>query len=159
VNVAEREAREMVINAGLGLGEGIVSGAVAADHIVVSKEGDLERGPLRFRYITADKREKIVFNRREGLGTVPVESLYHQRLRPALEYVELCELVRAASRLEAAYGYPLDIEFGIEGSLLWILQVRPVATYLSVLTETLERHPLSRPARSASHWAAKESRR
>jgi pyruvate,water dikinase len=133
----------MVVNAGLGLGEGIVSGTVAADHVVVAKEGDLERGPLRFRYVTADKREQVVFNRRVGFGTLRTECLYHQRLRPALEYVELCELVRHAARLEAAYGYPLDIEFGIEGTRLFILQARPVATFLSALRETLERHPLA----------------
>ncbi len=157
VNAAEGEVREMVINAGLGLGEGIVSGAVAADYVVVSKDGDLEQGPLRFRYVTGDKREKVVFNRREGLGTVRVESLYHQRLRPALEYVELLELVRAAARLEAAYGYPLDLEFGIEGSRLRILQVRPVATTLPVMGETLERYPLSAPRRGASPAPAKEN--
>jgi pyruvate,water dikinase len=71
-----------------------------------------------------------------------VECLYHQRLRPALEYVELAELVRVAARLEAAYGYPLDIEFGIEGEELFVLQARPVATFLSLLQETLERHPI-----------------
>jgi pyruvate,water dikinase len=143
VNVAEGELREMVVNAGLGLGEGIVSGTVAADHVVVAKEGDLERGPLRFRYVTADKGEQVVFNRRAGFGTVRTECVYHQRLRPALEYVELCELIRLAARLEAAYGYPLDMEFGIEGTRLFILQVRPVATFLSVLRETLERFPLA----------------
>jgi pyruvate, water dikinase len=145
VNVAESEPREMVINVGLGLGEGIVSGTVAADHVVVAKEGDLERGPLRFRYVTADKRERVVFDRRAGVGTTRDECLYHQRLRPALEYVELAELVRVAAGLEAAYGYPLDIEFGIEGDRLFVLQARPVATFLSLLHETVERHPLEGP--------------
>ncbi|HSD29830.1 MAG TPA: PEP/pyruvate-binding domain-containing protein [Vicinamibacteria bacterium] len=145
VNVAEGNPREMVVNAGLGLGEGIVTGTVAADHVVVAKEGDLERGPLRFRYVTADKRERVVFDRRSGLGTSRAECLYHQRLRPALEYVELAELVAVAARLEAAYGYPLDVEFGIEGSQLFVLQVRPVATFASLLQETLERHPLEGP--------------
>jgi pyruvate, water dikinase len=145
VNVAESEPREMVINVGLGLGEGIVSGTVAADHVVVAKEGDLERGPLRFRYVTADKRERVVFDRRAGRGTTRDGCLYHQRLRPALEYVELAELVRVAARLEAAYGYPLDVEFGIEGDRLFVLQARPVATFLSLLHETLERHPLEGP--------------
>jgi phosphohistidine swiveling domain-containing protein len=142
VNVADGEPREMVVNVGLGLGEGIVSGTVAADHVVVVKEGDLERDPLRFRYVTADKRERVVFDRRAGFGTSRAECLYHQRLRPALEYVELAELVRVAARLEAAYGYPLDIEFGIEQQQLFILQARPVAVFLSLLQETVERHPL-----------------
>ncbi len=143
VNAAEGEFRQIVINAGLGLGEGIVSGAVAADQIIVAKEGDLEKGPLRFRYVTADKRERVVFDERRGLGTVRTETLYHQRLRPALEYVELLDLVRVAVRLENDYGYPLDIEFAIEGTKLWILQVRPVATFLTALRDALERYPLA----------------
>jgi pyruvate,water dikinase len=143
VNVAEGELRGMVVNAGLGLGEGVVSGVVAADQIVVDKESDLEKGPLRFRYITSDKREQVIFSKRTGQGTMRAESLYHQRLRPALEYVELSELVRTAAVLESAYGYPLDMEFGLEGTRLWILQVRPVAIFLSTLRETVERYPLS----------------
>ena len=142
INVAKGELKEIVINAGLGLGEGVVSGAVAADQIVVSKEGDLEKGPLQFNYVTTDKTEQVVFNKRVGFGTVLTSTLYHQRFRPALEYVELCELVSVASRLEAAYGYPLDIEFGIEGTKLWILQVRPVATFLPAFRETLSHYPL-----------------
>jgi pyruvate,water dikinase len=142
VNIPRGNLREMVINAGLGLGEGVVSGTVAADQVTVSKETDSEKEALRFSYITSDKTEQIVFNRRAGFGTVCSQTLYHQRLRPALEYVELCQLVRIAASLEKAYGYPLDIEFGIEGSYLWILQARPVASFLSALNETIERFPL-----------------
>jgi hypothetical protein len=50
--------------------------------------------------------------------------------------------VRAATRLEAAYCYPLDIEFGFEGAQLRILQVRPVPGALAVWWETTERHPI-----------------
>jgi len=143
INVAKNELKEIVINAGLGLGEGVVSGAVAADQIVVSKEGDLENGHLQFNYVTADKTEQVVFNKRAGFGTILSSTLYHQRFRSALEYVELCKLVSVASRLEAAYGYPLDIEFGIEDTKIWILQVRPIATFLPAFRETLSHYPLS----------------
>jgi len=142
-NVAEGRMREIVVNAGLGIGEGIVSGTVGADLIVVSKEGDA--GPdalLRFRYVTNDKREKVVYDARRGSGTVRIETLYHERFRPALEYTELCDLVRAARRLENAYAIPLDIEFGIEGVALRILQARPVATFAATLRETAEKWPL-----------------
>ncbi len=142
VNLAEGRLREIVINAGLGLGEGIVSGIVAADQVLISKEAAAKGGPLRFRYVTADKREQVVFDARSGVGTITAETLYHQRMRPALEYVELCELVKVARDLENAYGYPLDVEFGIEGTSLRILQVRPVANFGSVLNTTLERYPL-----------------
>ena len=141
VNIAEDKLREMVINVGLGLGEGIVSGTVAADHIVVAKTDNLQTAPLRFRYITADKHEQVVFNARAGYGVIRSSTLYHQRLRPALEYVELAELVAIGDRLEAAYGHPLDIEFGIEGPKLWILQARPVGTFPALLRETTQQYP------------------
>ncbi|HEY0788175.1 MAG TPA: PEP/pyruvate-binding domain-containing protein, partial [Thermoanaerobaculia bacterium] len=147
VNVAERHFREMVINAGLGLGEGVVSGRVAADTVVVAKEGIAE-GNLRFRYLTADKRERVVFNSRLGSGTAVVETLHHQRLRPALEYVEIWELVRAAARLEAAYRYPLDIEFAIEGTAVWLLQVRPLPPPVAAWRDPVERWPLGPEGRA-----------
>ena len=143
VNIAEDKLREMVISVGLGLGEGIVSGIVAADQIVVAKTDNLQNAPLRFRYITADKREQVVFNSRAGFGVFRSPTLYHQRLRPAMEYIELAELVAIADRLEAAYGHPLDIEFGIEGAKLWILQARPVGTFPALLRETTQQYPFS----------------
>lgn len=142
VNVGERRLREMVISAGLGVGEGIVSGIVAADTIVVSKETPAA-GDLRFRYLTADKRKRVVFNSRVGSGTALVDTLHHQRLRPALEYVEIFELVKAAARLEAAYRYPLDIEFAVEGTSLFLLQVRPIPAPFAAWRDTLERWPLA----------------
>ncbi len=144
INLAEGRLREMVINAGLGLGEGIVSGAVAADQVIVSKAEIGCAVPLRFRYITNDKRERIVFDARFGSGTTRVATLYHQRLRPALEYVELCEMAAAAARLESAFRQPLDVEFALEGGRLWLLQVRPVPAALAAWRETLDRHPLVR---------------
>jgi phosphoenolpyruvate synthase/pyruvate phosphate dikinase len=110
---------------------------------VVSKH-EATPSTLKFHYVTGDKRQRVVFDARAGLGTVRVDTRSHQRFRPAMEYVELLELVQAALRLEAAYGYALDIEFGFEGTRLWILQVRPVPGSLSVWRDTEEQYPLSR---------------
>jgi len=142
VNIPRGNIREMVINAGLGLGEGVVSGIVGADQITVSKDIDMEKDVLHFNYITGDKTEQVLFNKRSKSGTVLLQTLYHQRLRPALEYIELCQLVKIASSLEKSYGYPLDIEFGIEDKKLWLLQVRPVTAFHAVLNETIDRFPL-----------------
>lgn len=138
VNLAADEPGEIVINVALGLGEGVVAGTVPADRIVVAKEGDLERGPLRFRYDVADKRERVVVDRVSG-RTVRVESLYHQRLRPALEYVELLELVAAATRLERRFAQPVDVEFAFDPAGLKILQVRPLPAHAALVREVLER--------------------
>jgi pyruvate,water dikinase len=142
VNAAEARPLEIVINVGLGLGEGIVSGAVAADLVIVSK-GDPRDLALRFRYLTADKRQRVIFDERFGQGTVRADTLAHQRLRPALEYPELRALVDVALRVERAYGHPVDIEFGFEDASLRVLQVRPVPASLAVWHETMESFPLS----------------
>ncbi len=156
IHIAAGRMREIVVNAGLGLGEGIVSGTVGADLIVVRKEGVDSDAPLRFRYLTNDKREKVVPDSRRGTGTIRVETLYHERFRPALEYTELREIVRTARRLEVAYGIPLDIEFGIEGSSLRILQARPIPLPAAVLRETVGKYPLE-AARRADGRTEKEA--
>ena len=145
VNAAQSRPLEIVINAGLGLGEGIVSGAVAADLVTVAK-GEPDEPALRFHYLTADKRQRVVFDERLGRGTIRADTLAHQRLRPALEYPELRELVDVALRIERAYGHPVDIEFAFDASHLRVLQVRPVPASVAVWHETLERLHGLRPA-------------
>ncbi len=154
VCVATGQLREMVVNVALGLGEGVVSGAVNVDTILVSKDGGRDPDDLRLRYRVGDKRERVVRDPDRGAGTRRQETLYHQRLRPALEYVEICELVRAAARLEEAYLEPLDIEFAIEGRDLRILQARPVPVFAAAARESLASHPLdpvARPGEGSPH--------
>ncbi len=143
VNVARGDLRELLINVSLGLGEGIVSGLVAADLVTVVKDFTTGEDPTHLNYLTNDKPEQMVFDHRRGWGTRLEETLYHQRLRPALEYFELCEIVAKACALENGYGYPLDIEFAIEDDRLWLLQARPIATFRAELRKTVEHFPLS----------------
>jgi phosphoenolpyruvate synthase/pyruvate phosphate dikinase len=106
-------------------------------------KGEPGDAALRFHYLTADKRQRVVFDERFGQGTIRADTLAHQRLRPALEYPELRELVEIALRIERAYGHPVDIEFGYEGSRLRVLQVRPVPASLAIWHETRDRFPLT----------------
>jgi pyruvate, water dikinase len=139
---AAGQLRDLVVNVGLGLGEGVVSGTVEVDQVLVAKTADLATGDLQLRYRIGDKREQVVFDRERGSGTRRVETRYHQRFRAALEYVELCDLVRAAARLEEAFAEPLDVEFAIEGRDLLVLQARPIPLCDAAWRETRSRHPL-----------------
>lgn len=151
IDTADYDMTQMVINVGLGMGEGVVSGKVGTDQIVVDKTRFASRETGSFRYIAGDKREKVIFDRKTGYGTCTVETLFHQRLRTAIEYTELQELVDTAAQLEQSFCYPLDIEFAFEGTDLRILQVRPVPSYVSDLRETLEVYPLqSEPHQSTT---------
>jgi len=143
VNVPADDHREVVINAGLGLGEGVVSGLVATDMITVVKNDDPDDRSLRINYITNDKTTQVILDKRRGGGTRVGSTLYHQRLRPALEYLELVDLVSRALRLERVYGYPLDLEFAVEGLNVWLLQARPIGVHAGDLRETLDHHPLA----------------
>jgi pyruvate,water dikinase len=164
VNAAEGKMREIVVNVGLGLGEGIVSGLVGSDLIFASKDSAgpsrsaVARPPgpsgssgieeLRFRYLVGDKQEKVIFDAAAGKGTVRVPTRYHERFRAALEYSELLELVRALRILEEGCAVPLDVEFGFEGAELKILQARPVASVLRAISDSCARDPLaSKPDR------------
>jgi phosphohistidine swiveling domain-containing protein len=142
VNVAGDDLREMVISVGLGLGEGIVSGLVAADLVTVVKDQGPDSDPVHFNYLTNDKPRQMVFDTRQGRGTCLEDTLYHQRLRPAIEYTELCEIARQAMVLERAYGYPLDMEFALEDDRLWLLQARPITAILAEHRATVTDHPL-----------------
>jgi pyruvate,water dikinase len=97
---------------------------------------------VHFNYLTNDKPRQMVFDTRQGRGTCLVDTLYHQRLRPAIEYTELCEIARAALALESAYGYPLDMEFAFEEERLWLLQARPITAILAEHRATATDHPL-----------------
>ncbi len=143
VDVAGGDPGRMRLSVGLGLGEGVVGGTVPADIVTVEKRS-LRRdpaAPLRFHYVTADKTTCVARDPRSGGGTRVVETLYHQRMRPALEYHELRGLVDRALRLEAIRGEALDIEFTLADHRLWLLQVRPVGRLAGELRDPTHRLP------------------
>ena len=140
------QLREMVVNVGLGLGEGIVSGTVDVDHVLVSKNGDLEPGDLQLRYRVGDKREQVVFDGERGTGTKREETRYHQRFRAGPG-------VRGAVRA-GARGLPgwrrrsssrSTSSSPSRAADLLILQARPIPLFDAAWRETLARHPLRPP--------------
>jgi pyruvate,water dikinase len=141
VSAASGQLREMVVNAGLGVGEGIVSGTVDVDHVTVSKAGGPDPPELQLRYRVGDKREQLVHDVERGGGTRRVATRYHQRFRPALEYVELRELVRAGALLERTFLTPLDIEFAVDGRGVHVVQARPVPLFDAAWRETIAGPP------------------
>jgi len=142
--VAAGRPDEMVINVGLGLGEGVVNGTVEVDHVVVAKASVGSAGGMRFRYIVGDKREQVVADADRPGETRRRPALAHQRLRPALEYRELETLVEAVLQIEEAWGEPLDIEFAFEGPELRVLQARPVPAVHATVAAMTAAWPLGR---------------
>ena len=112
----------VVINAGWGLGEAIVSGAVTPDSFVVRKDplGVEERE-------IADKRVGVYFGT-ESSGTFEREHNPARAAAPSLTDDQALEVARTALAVESHYGTPQDVEWGIADGRLYVLQSRPITT-------------------------------
>ncbi|MFD9460734.1 phosphoenolpyruvate synthase [Streptomyces sp. NPDC060027] len=110
-----------VVSAVHGLGEGLVSGAVDADTVVL----DATTGePLTT--VIGDKQERYDAGAGPGCEVSPVAD--EDRAAMCLSAAELARLHEAGARVTAHYGAPQDIEWAIADDTLWILQSRPVTT-------------------------------
>ena len=110
----------IVIEAGYGLGEGVVSGVVGVDRYYVDKADSSVVS------VHVGNKAFMVKQRSSGNGTsiVPVES--HLRDVPCLTKNDIRANIAIA--LEEHYALSQDIEFGIAHGKLSILQTRPVTT-------------------------------
>jgi pyruvate,water dikinase len=116
-------ARDVVVmNAAFGLGEAIVSGAVTPDSFVVGKT-DLV---IREREIF--DKEIAVYPHPGGAGTVEVALQGDAVSAPSLTEEQACEVARLAMRIEAHYGSPQDVEWGLVGGRIFVFQSRPITT-------------------------------
>lgn len=111
-----REA--VVINASWGLGESLVGGLVTPDTYVVCK-ADLAVVSRR----VADKRAMTV---PAPGGTRQVAVPRFLRRQPALDEGQAAAMARLALTLEAALGWPVDVECACRAGELYLLQCRPV---------------------------------
>ncbi|MBI5365620.1 MAG: phosphoenolpyruvate synthase [Planctomycetes bacterium] len=115
---------QVVLSAVLGLGEGLVSGLLAADSAVVARNG----GKVISRD-TVDKEKRVVFDRARGAGTREEEVPAPLRAAPALDDAACARLADLGTRIEAAYGgAPQDVEWTLRGADLFVLQARPITT-------------------------------
>lgn len=109
----------LVVNASYGLGEAVLSGAVAADHVLVDRESLGVR-----EYVIGEKARRLV-PRASGLTAWrPVPGAW--RGARCLTADDLFALGRLALRVEAMAGCPQDIEFALSDGQLWLTQARPI---------------------------------
>lgn len=113
---------EFVVNSSWGLGEGLVSGILVPDEIVLdSRTLDVRRRSI------GSKEVSVVRNPDTGVGTVtlPVEAT--RREACSLGDADLLALGKLGQRVTAYHeGLPQDIEWALSGGELYLLQSRPV---------------------------------
>jgi pyruvate,water dikinase len=112
----------VVINAAFGLGEPIVSGAVTPDSFVVGK------GDFTIRERDIAEKELAVYAHPDGAGTIERPLDTAKASAASLTDEQALEVARIATRIEAHCGSPQDVEWGIAGGQLYLLQTRPITT-------------------------------
>lgn len=111
----------LVIEAALGLGEVVVSGAVEPDTYLVAKDG-----PRLLSARVGRQTHRLVA---DDDGTVRREDLEAERADArVLTDAEVLEVAALGLRVEAHYGQPQDTEWAYQGGRLFMLQSRPVTT-------------------------------
>ena len=119
---------EALINANHGLGESVVSGETDPDIFVVDK--------LRHEILsTRIGSKQAVITLKPGGGTAKSTRDNHPEasLTPAL----VMELTGLLEQVEAYYQKPVDIEWALAGGKLFLLQARPITTYLPLPAEMI----------------------
>lgn len=120
VNPVNGEKDELMIEAIFGLGELLVQGMVTPDNFLVSK-ADLE---IKERNI---KKQDTMMVSIDG-ETKEVEVPEEKRNEPSLTDDQVRQIAELGINIEKHYGFPQDIEWGIERNKIYILQSRPITT-------------------------------
>ena len=116
-----------IIEGSWGLGESVVSGSVSPDKYVF----DQRTGKVIDRLI-AQKKIEIISDREHGTKTIEIEK--ERQEIPVLSDDEVARLATYGKVAETHYGIPQDVEWGIVGDTIYILQSRPITTIRSSTT-------------------------
>ncbi|MBI6547027.1 MAG: phosphoenolpyruvate synthase [Cyanobacteria bacterium NC_groundwater_1444_Ag_S-0.65um_54_12] len=111
---------EALVSATFGLGEGLVSGALDADHWVVNKHTGKSQVEI------ATKCERIVLDTARGWGTCKVAVPELDQDKVTLTDSQLRSLLQLGERIAEQFGTPQDIEWTISAGQIYLLQTRPI---------------------------------
>jgi pyruvate,water dikinase len=121
VDPVTQDLAKLVIEAGFGLGEAIVSGSVTPDRYLINKE------PLSIEDKELNSQPwKIVKDAKGGDKHVNVPK--EKRKLQKLDDEKILELAKMGIEIEKHYGKPQDTEWAYEGGKLYFVQSRPITT-------------------------------
>lgn len=115
---------EMLIVAGFGQGEGVVSDLVDTDEYFVDRQTKKVRSNIKTKNSFATSSSNIA----NGISITTLDSTLSAKA--VLHYQQVLELFNMALKIEDYYGFPQDIEFAFDNNdTLFILQSRNITTF------------------------------
>jgi len=150
VHPVTQDRNQMIIEAGFGLGEAIVSGSVTPDAYVIKKDTleiidvnvnvqnkkfVLGSDPLHLPLRKGEGRKaKSPLLTKEGQGEVSrsnnhwIELSSDEAKAQVLSEPQITELAKLILKIENHYNFPCDIEWAFENGEFYITQSRPITT-------------------------------
>ena len=122
VHPVTKDPNQLVIEAGYGLGEAIVSGSITPDNYVVSKQN----GQITDTYLA--EQERMLKRHPGGQGNEWAEVESNKRSMQKLTEEQINDLAKLVMQIEAHYGFPCDIEWAYQTRRFFIVQSRPITT-------------------------------
>ncbi|MCK5607308.1 hypothetical protein KAR91_35825, partial [Candidatus Pacearchaeota archaeon] len=119
---------EAVINSNFGLGETIVAGQVTPDTFIV----DMPKKEILEKKI-ANKSHALWLKKNGGTEKKDNENPE----KPSLTDKQAKEVAQLAGDAEKFFEKPMDIEWAFENKKLYLLQARPITTYLPLFPEMI----------------------
>ncbi len=121
VHPVTQDRNQMIIEAGYGLGEAIVSGSVTPDSYVISKK-DYALIDINI----AEQERQIVKCLKKGTKWVKIAKSLGAKQK--LNGKQIIELAKICAAIEKHYKFPCDIEWAYFKGKFYITQSRPITT-------------------------------
>ncbi len=120
VHPVTEDYNQLIIEAGLGLGEAIVSGQITPDSYVV------EKTPRRIIDKNMSEQERGLY--KVSAGGNEWKDLDEKGKTQKLSDVQILELTELILKIEKHYGFPCDVEWALEQNKFYIVQSRLITT-------------------------------
>jgi phosphoenolpyruvate synthase/pyruvate phosphate dikinase len=141
VHPITEDRNQLIIEAGYGLGEAIVSGQVTPDSYVVEKQ------PRRVIDTNVNTQKKALYRADSG-GNEWRDITEPKASSQVLTSEQILTLAEQVIDIENHYGFPCDIEWAFERGNFYIVQSRPITT----LKESTPVPKLGNPFGSIDQW-------
>ncbi|HAT03912.1 MAG TPA: hypothetical protein DCS29_04030 [Candidatus Magasanikbacteria bacterium] len=127
VHPVTEDRDQMIIEAGLGLGEAIVSGQITPDSYVVSKS------TMQVLDVNIGNQSKMLKRSEVAALEPPVQNVWvnldeSHGNKQKLSGKQIIEVAEMCKKIEDHYGFPCDIEWAFAEGKFYITQSRPITT-------------------------------
>jgi phosphoenolpyruvate synthase/pyruvate phosphate dikinase len=120
-NILTGNKNQIIIEAGYGLGEAIVSGKITPDNYLVGKES------CRILEKNIEPQEQGLYRAKDN-GNEWRKIKNNNKSEQKLDDAKIFELTQLIIKIENHYGFPCDIEWAYANNQFYILQCRPITS-------------------------------